>query len=74
MTTKHDSPSKTLGPRSALLVTALHERGRPIFSLADAQNITGLKAISARTLVHKLVARGWRRGFVLGSSSWFLRN
>jgi len=58
MTTKHDSPSKTLGPRSALLVTALHERGRPIFSLADAQNITGLKAISARTLVHKLVARG----------------
>ena len=58
MATKQDSPSKTQGPRSAQLVTALHERGRPIFTLADAQNITGLKATSARTLVHKLVARG----------------
>ncbi len=58
MTTKQNSPSKTLGPRSALLVTALHERGRPIFTLADAQNITGLKGTSARTLVHKLVGRG----------------
>jgi predicted transcriptional regulator of viral defense system len=58
MTTKHDNPSKTLGSRSAPLVTALHERGRPIFTLADAQNITGLKANSARTLVHKMVGRG----------------
>jgi predicted transcriptional regulator of viral defense system len=58
MNTKHDNPSKTLGPRSALLVTELHERGRPIFTLADAENITGLRATSARTLVHKLVGRG----------------
>ncbi len=58
MTTKQESPSKTLGPMSALLVTGLYERGRPIFALADAQNITGLKATSVRTLVHKLVARG----------------
>jgi len=58
MTTKQISPSKTLGPRSALLVTALHERGRPIFTLADAQDITGLTGTSARTLVHKLVGRG----------------
>ena len=41
-----------------MLVTALHERGRPIFTLADAQNITGLKGTSVRTLVHKLVGRG----------------
>ena len=58
MTPKHDIPSKTLGRRSAPLVTALHERGRPIFTLADAQDITGLKGTSARTLVHKLVGRG----------------
>jgi predicted transcriptional regulator of viral defense system len=56
--TKQNNPSKTLGPRSALLVTALHERGRPIFNLADARGITGLKETSARTLVHKLVGRG----------------
>ena len=58
MMSKHNNPSKTLGPRSALLVTALHERGRPIFTLADAQDITGLKGTSVRTLVHKLVGRG----------------
>jgi predicted transcriptional regulator of viral defense system len=41
-----------------MLVTSLHERGRLIFRLADAQSITGLKDASVRTLVHKLVARG----------------
>ena len=58
MTPKQNSPSKTLGRRSASLVTELHERGRPIFTLADAQDITGLKQASVRTLVHKLVGRG----------------
>lgn len=58
MLIKQNSPSKTLGPRSASLVTALHEQGRPIFTLADAKGITGLKDTSARTLVHKLVGRG----------------
>jgi predicted transcriptional regulator of viral defense system len=58
MTTKQKSLSKTLGPKSALLVTALHERGRPIFNLTDTRGITGLKGTSARTLVHKLVGRG----------------
>ena len=58
MSTKQHTPSKTLGPKSALLVTTLHERGRLIFTLADAQDITGLKTVSARTLVHKLVGRG----------------
>ena len=52
------NPSKTLGRRSASLVTTLHERGHLIFTLADAQEITGLKDTSARTLVHKLVGRG----------------
>ena len=58
MNTKHKNPSKTLGPQSALLVTTLHERSRPIFTLADAEDITGLEATSTRTLVHKLVGRG----------------
>jgi predicted transcriptional regulator of viral defense system len=58
MTTKPKTPSKTLGPKSADLVTALHESGHAIFTLADAEAITRLKATSARTLVHKLVGRG----------------
>ena len=58
MMPEQNRPSKTLGPRSAALVTALHERGRLIFTLADARGITGLKETSARTLVHKLVGRG----------------
>jgi predicted transcriptional regulator of viral defense system len=58
MMTEQNRPSKTMGPRSALLVTTLHERGRLIFTLNDAQSITGLKDTSARTLVHKLVGRG----------------
>lgn len=58
MATKPKIPSKTLGPKSANLVTALHESGHTIFTLADTEAITGLKATSARTLVHKLVGRG----------------
>lgn len=58
MMKKQKNPSKTLGARSAMLVTTLHERGRLIFTLADTQDITGLKQTSARTLVHKLVGRG----------------
>jgi predicted transcriptional regulator of viral defense system len=58
MTIEHNNHSKTLGPQSALLVTTLHERGHPIFTLADAKDITGLQETSARTLVHKLVGRG----------------
>src|SRR5579871_1704720 len=58
MRTKQNISSKTLGTRSARLVTGLHERGRPIFTLADAQSITGLQKTSVRTLVHKLVGRG----------------
>ena len=57
--TKQNMPSKTLGPRSALLVTTLHERGRPIFTLADAQNITGLKGHLRADLGPQA---GWSRG------------
>jgi predicted transcriptional regulator of viral defense system len=58
MIAKPKIPSKTLGTRSAKLVTALHEAGHLIFTLADAQKITELQDVSARTLVHKLVGRG----------------
>ena len=56
---KKDKPlAKTLGHRSAQLVTMLHERRRPIFRLGDAVDITGLEEVSARSLVRKLVDRG----------------
>ncbi len=52
------SGTKTLGKRAAQLLTALYERGRPTFTLADVRDITGLNPGSARTLVHKARARG----------------
>jgi len=58
MRTKNNDRAKTLGPQAARLVAALHERGRPIFRLADVAEITDLKATSARSFVRKLVNRG----------------
>jgi predicted transcriptional regulator of viral defense system len=49
---------KTLRSRSAHLLTELYERRRPTFTLADVQNITGLSAASARSLVRKARGRG----------------
>ncbi|CAB4243787.1 Transcriptional regulator [Methylacidimicrobium sp. AP8] len=54
----HSAPLKTLGAQSARLVTELHERRRMIFRLDDVREITGLSRNSARSLTHKLVARG----------------
>ena len=54
----YNSSFKTLGPTAAKLVGELHERGRPIFSLAEAVRILGGKPGSARRLVTRLVARG----------------
>jgi predicted transcriptional regulator of viral defense system len=53
-----NEPTKTLGPQAARLVAILHERGRPLFTHADTQDITGLTAKSARNLVAGLVNRG----------------
>ncbi len=55
---KHDEARKTLGPKAAGLVIALHEAGHTIFSLAEAEKLTGLNRDSARSFVHKLVVRG----------------
>jgi len=49
--TNMDEPLKTLGPQGARLVTALHERGRTLFSNADVEEITGLGPNSARNFV-----------------------
>jgi predicted transcriptional regulator of viral defense system len=49
---------KTVGPRAAQLLTELNERRRPIFTLADVVQITGLKPASARTLIHNAQTRG----------------
>jgi len=53
-----NKPFKTLGPKSARLVIELHERGRTLFSNADAEDITGLGPKSARNFVASLVQRG----------------
>jgi len=55
--TNHKS-RKTLGPQAALLVTELHERGKPLFTHADVEQITGLQSKSARNFVASLVHRG----------------
>lgn len=51
-------PTKTLGRQAARLVAILHERGLTLFNHADAEEITGLAAKSARNLVAGLVNRG----------------
>ena len=48
---------KTLGPEAARLVTALHERSKALFTLADVAAITRLREASARSFVRKLVNR-----------------
>ena len=52
--------TKTLGPRSAQLITELHELRKTTFTVADACAITGLSPAAARKLVHK----AWQRGLV----------
>ena len=56
MSTKYNL--KTLGPQAAHLVTTLQERRRPVFTLSEAMEITGLKAASARSFMRALVGRG----------------
>lgn len=58
MRTKDNHSPKTLGPRGARLVEALHERGRPLFTLRDAAAASGRGPASVRTLVARLVRRG----------------
>src|SRR5258708_4066790 len=52
------TPSKTVGSRTAQLMTALYESGRTTFTHADVETITGLPPASARSLIRHAVARG----------------
>jgi predicted transcriptional regulator of viral defense system len=56
--TSSQSRSKTVGPRTAQLTTALYDRARTIFTLEDVEEITGLNPASARSLIRNAIARG----------------
>jgi hypothetical protein len=50
--------SKTIGRKMASLLAGLYDRSQSIFTLADAQAITGLSPHLASSLLHKAVRRG----------------
>jgi len=52
------APSKTVGSRTAQLLTALYESGQTTFTHADVESITGLPPASARSLIRHAVVRG----------------
>jgi len=52
------TPSKTVGARTAQLMTALYESGETTFTHSDVERITGLPATSARSLIRHAVNRG----------------
>lgn len=52
------APLKTVGSRTAQLMTALYESGQTTFTHADVESITGLPPASARSLIRHAVARG----------------
>src|SRR5579863_7613216 len=58
MNTQHNTPGKTVGRQTASLLAGLYDRSRSTFSLADAQEITGLSPPLASSLLHKAVRRG----------------
>lgn len=49
---------KTLGTKSAHLVTTLYEKNRAIFRLKDVEKILNMSTTSAASFVRKLVTRG----------------
>ena len=58
MSTQHNTPSKTVGGRTAGLLAGLYDRSQSTFTLADAEEITGLSAHLASSLLHKAARRG----------------
>jgi predicted transcriptional regulator of viral defense system len=50
--------AKTVGPQMAALLSGIYDRSQSSFTLADAQQITGLSAHSTSSLLHKAVRRG----------------
>ena len=58
MSTEHNIQSKTVGRQAASLLAGLYDRSQSTFTLADAQEITGLSSHLASSLLHKAVRRG----------------
>src|ERR1035438_8564847 len=58
MSTQHNTPSKTVGGRTAGLLAGLYDRSQSTFTLADVQEITGLSSHLASSLLHKAARRG----------------
>jgi len=52
-------PSKTIGPAGARLLTALAERDRPIFSVAEAQAVLGSDYDAVVHTLRRLQRAGW---------------
>ena len=51
--------TKTLGAESASLITKLASQGRSIFSIADAQEVSGKSYSTVLKDLHRLVSAGW---------------
>jgi predicted transcriptional regulator of viral defense system len=58
MSINRNLQSKTIGRRMARLLAALYDRSQTTFTLANAQEITGLSSQLASSLLHKAVRRG----------------
>jgi len=58
MRRQHNAIRKTVGPRMADLLAALYDRGRTTFTHDDVLKITGLRRLSARSLISKAERRG----------------
>jgi len=58
MSTEHNISNKTIGRQMAPLLARLYDRSQSMFTLADAQVITGLSSSLASSLLHKAVQRG----------------
>lgn len=78
----HEMNIKTLGRRTSLLFTGLHDQGRTVFDLKTAAGVMDVSRSSAAVLLHAAVKRGLvthvRRGlynlvpFELGSTTFHL--
>ena len=49
---------KTVGPQTARLLGAINDRSQTIFTLRDAEQITGLTPALASSLLNKAIRRG----------------
>ena len=58
MIIKDNIPTKTVGRQTAHLLAGLYDQGRSTFTLADAEDITGLSPQLASSLIQKAVRRG----------------